>query len=40
MQIGLAINNLDKVPKKGDPVLVTIITDGMENSSSEFSDNQ
>ena len=35
--MGLAINNLDKVTKKGDPVLVTIITDGMENSSTEFS---
>ena len=35
--MGIAINNLDKVTKKGDPVLVTIITDGMENSSSEFS---
>lgn len=34
--MGLAINNLDKVTKQGDPVLATIITDGMENSSTEF----
>ncbi|NLZ51144.1 MAG: VWA domain-containing protein [Rikenellaceae bacterium] len=35
--MGLAINHLDNVTKKEDPVLVTIITDGMENSSEEFS---
>jgi len=35
--MGLSINNLKKVTKKGDPVLVTIITDGMENSSEEYS---
>ena len=35
--MGLAINNLSNVTKPGDPVLVTIITDGMENSSTEYS---
>jgi len=35
--MGFAINNLKKVTKKEDPVLVTIITDGMENSSEEYS---
>jgi len=35
--MGLAISNLGKVTKEGDPVLVTIITDGMENSSREYS---
>lgn len=35
--MGIAINALDKVTKNDDPVLVTIITDGMENSSTEFS---
>ena len=35
--MGVAINNLDKVIKPDDPVLVTIITDGMENSSEEYS---
>lgn len=35
--MGLSITNLSKVTKKDDPVLVTIITDGMENSSSEYS---
>ena len=35
--MGLAINNLSNVTKQGDPVLVTIITDGMENSSTEYS---
>jgi len=35
--MGYAINNLKKVTKKEDPVLVTIITDGMENSSEEYS---
>jgi len=35
--MGLSISNLKKVTKKGDPVLVTIITDGMENSSEEYS---
>ena len=35
--MGLSINALDKNTKKNDLVLVTIITDGMENSSSEYS---
>ena len=35
--MGLAIRNLSEMTKKDDPVLVTIITDGMENSSTEFS---
>lgn len=36
--MGLSINALDRNTKKNDMVLVTIITDGMENSSSEYSD--
>ena len=35
--MGLAITNLDKCIKSDEPVLVTIITDGMENSSNEYS---
>ena len=35
--MGLSINALQKIIKKGDSVLVTIITDGMENSSEEYS---
>ncbi len=35
--MGIAINDLRKVTKESDPVLVTIITDGMENSSEEYS---
>jgi len=31
--MGVAISNLRKATRKEDPVLVTIITDGMENSS-------
>jgi len=35
--MGSAINHLKNATKKEDPVLVTIITDGMENSSEEYS---
>ena len=35
--MGVAISSLDKVIRKDDPVLVTVITDGMENSSEEYS---
>lgn len=35
--MGVAISNLSKVTRKDDPVLVTVITDGMENSSTEYS---
>ena len=35
--MGVGINTLGKVTKEEDSVLVTIITDGMENSSTEFS---
>jgi len=35
--MGVAISNLRKATRKDDPVLVTIITDGMENSSTEYS---
>lgn len=35
--MGLSISALSKVTKKEDCVLVTIITDGMENSSKEYS---
>jgi len=35
--MGVAISNLSKVTRKDDPVLVTVITDGMENASEEYS---
>jgi uncharacterized protein YegL len=35
--MGVAISSLSKVTKDGDPVLVTVITDGMENASEEYS---
>ena len=35
--MGLSINALQKMVKKNDSVFVTIITDGMENSSEEYS---
>lgn len=35
--IGTAVTKLDAQCKEGDQVIVTIITDGMENSSREFS---
>lgn len=38
--MGLSICNLDKKVGEGDAVLVTIITDGLENSSREFDRNR
>ena len=35
--IGFSVNNLRKYVEKGDKVIVTIITDGYENASREFS---
>ena len=35
--MGISIKALSKVTRKEDPVLVTIITDGMENSSEKYS---
>ena len=35
--MGLAISHLDSSIDEGDAVLVTIITDGMENASQEYS---
>lgn len=35
--MGVGISNLSEVTKDGDPVLVTVITDGMENASEEYS---
>ncbi len=35
--MGLSIRELGKATKRGDAVLVTVITDGMENSSEEYS---
>jgi len=38
--MGFALTNLQKTVEKGDRVLVTIITDGMENTSQVFSGSQ